>query len=382
MTQPTRRVWATIDLNGLRKNLAQVRSLCPESGIYPVIKANAYGHGMAQAARALAHSDTVIAGFATATLAEALELRQLDLNFPILLLNGFVNAGELRLCHEAGIEPVVHARYQVELLERQFNAAIPGDRRRLWLKYNSGMNRLGLKEEECLQAYRNLRKYAGTEFVFMSHLGYADDMSNPASRDYTGRQMRRFRALHDKLLAGQQAELECSMAASAGILTLPETHFQYVRPGVMLYGSSPLAKTSGEELGLMPVMTLSSRLIAVYQVKAGESIGYNATYTCDRDTRVGVVSVGYGDGYPRSAANGTPVLVKTAAGTTRTCLIGRVSMDMITIDLTGIDDAQINDEVVLWGTGLSADEVAGHTDTISYELFCKVTRRVDFDYIG
>ena len=148
----------------------------------------------------------------------------------------------------------------------------------------------------------------------------------------------------------------------------------------MLYGSSPLAQQTGEELGLYPVMTLSSRIIAINEVAAGEAIGYNATYICEKDTRVGTVSIGYGDGYPRSAVNGTPVLVKTETQVFRTQIIGRVSMDMITIDLSGIDDVQINDEVILWGEGLCADEVAKYANTISYELFCKVTKRVPFIY--
>jgi alanine racemase len=170
------------------------------------------------------------------------------------------------------------------------------------------------------------------------------------------------------------------MAASAGILGLPATHYDIVRPGIMLYGASPLTTATGEELGLLPVMTLYSRLIAINAVAAGASIGYGATYTCDRDTRVGVVAIGYADGYPRSAINGTAVLIQTQAGSVRTRLIGQVSMDMITVDISGVDSVQLGDEVVLWGVGLCADEVAKQAQTISYELFCKLTARVDFEY--
>ena len=381
MTALTRRAWATIDLNALRKNLAHVRALCPESKIVPVIKSNAYGHGMEQVARALQDSHTRIAAFAVSTIEEGLELNALKLDVPIVLLNGFVTAQELALCLEAGIEPVVHSPYQVTLLEDQFNNEIFGDKRKIWLKLNSGMNRLGMSLENCLESYANLHKFPGTEFVLMSHLGYADAMDNHASRDFTARQMQEINLAHEKMVASKKQEVELSVAASAGILTLPDTHFNYVRPGVMLYGSSPLAAETGEEIGLQPVMTLSSRLIAINRVAAGESIGYNATYVCARDTSVGVVSIGYGDGYPRSAVNGTPVLIKTASGVTRTQLIGRVSMDMITIDLTGIDDASIDDEVILWGAGLCADEVAQTAGSIAYELFCKVTQRVAFEYI-
>ena len=381
MTKPTKRAWTIINLNALRKNLALVRALCPESRIIPVIKSNAYGHGMEQAARALKDTDTRIATFAVATLEEALELKGLNLDVPILLLSGFVSAEELALCMENEIEPVIHSTYQVELLEKQWDLELPTNNRRLWLKHNSGMNRLGMTTESCLKAYAKLHEYPGTEFVLMSHLACAGDMENPDSQEITARQMDQFEQTYKSLIEAERVDLPRSIAASAGILTLPDTHLDYVRPGVMLYGSSPLAGSTGEEIGLQPVMTLSSRLIAINQVSAGEFIGYNASYVCDRDTLVGVVSIGYGDGYPRSAANGTPVLVKTQSGTNRTRLIGRVSMDTITVDLTEIPDACINNEVILWGDDLCADEVAHAAGTIAYELFCKVTQRVTFEYV-
>ena len=381
MTKSTKRAWTIINLNALRKNLALVRALCPESRIIPVIKSNAYGHGMEQAARALKDTDTRIATFAVATLEEALELKGLNLDVPILLLSGFVSAEELALCMENEIEPVIHSTYQVELLEKQWDLELPTDNRRLWLKHNSGMNRLGMTTESCLKAYAKLHEYPGTEFVLMSHLACAGDMENPDSQEITARQMDQFEQTYKSRIEAERVDLPRSMAASAGILTLPDTHLDYVRPGVMLYGSSPLAGSTGEEIGLQPVMTLSSRLIAINQVSAGEFIGYNASYVCDRDTLVGVVSIGYGDGYPRSAANGTPVLVKTQSGINRTRLIGRVSMDTITVDLTEIPDACINNEVILWGDDLCADEVAHAAGTIAYELFCKVTQRVTFEYV-
>ena len=381
MTKPTKRAWTIINLNALRKNLALVRALCPESRIIPVIKSNAYGHGMEQAARALKDTDTRIATFAVATLEEALELKGLNLDVPILLLSGFVSAEELALCMENEIEPVIHSTYQVELLEEQWDLELSTNKRRLWLKHNSGMNRLGMTTESCLKAYAKLHEYPGTEFVLMSHLACAGDMENPDSQEITARQMDQFEQTYKSLIEAERVDLPRSIAASAGILTLPDTHLDYVRPGVMLYGSSPLAGSTGEEIGLQPVMTLSSRLIAINQVSAGEFIGYNASYVCDRDTLVGVVSIGYGDGYPRSAANGTPVLVKTQSGINRTRLIGRVSMDTITVDLTEIPDACINNEVILWGDDLCADEVAHAAGTIAYELFCKVTQRVTFEYV-
>ncbi|MCG8413925.1 MAG: alanine racemase [Pseudomonadales bacterium] len=382
MTIASRRAWATIDLNALRKNLTRVRSLCPTSKIYPIIKANAYGHGMAEAAAAVKDSHTSIAGYGVATVDEAIRLRELDSELPILLLNGFMTAEELQECLQQRVEPVVHSDYQVQLIEELFTDEILGEHRKFWIKYNTGMNRLGMDRELSLESYLKLQAFPGTELVLMSHLACADDPDNSKFAEFTRQQLSELLSLRGELVASSHRDVPTSMAASAGILHWPDTHLDVVRPGVMLYGSSPMAHETGEELGLQAVMTLSSRIITIRTLQAGDSIGYGATYVCDRETKVGTVSIGYGDGYPRSAENGTPVIVKSATGNTRTRLIGRVSMDMITIDLTGIDDVQIDDEVVLWGKELCADEVARSTNTISYELFCKVTDRVPFNYIN
>ena len=380
MTSISRRAWATIDLSALKKNLAQVRAYSPGSKIYPVIKSNAYGHGMAEAAAALKASNTNISGLAVATVDEAIRLRQIEAELPILLLNGFMNEEELRECLARRIEAVVHADYQLGALEKVLAEEVLVDARKFWIKYNTGMNRLGLGKRQASEFYLRLQKCPNTELVLMSHLACADDPYSKEFASFTQQQLQYLTELRGELVTASKQDVECSMAASAGILQWPDTHLDYVRPGVMLYGSSPMAGKTGEELGLQPVMTLRSRLITIRDLKAGESIGYGATYVCDRDTRMGTVSFGYGDGYPRSAINGTPVLVQTASGSVRTRMIGRVSMDMITIDLTGIDDAQIDDEVTLWGEGLCADEVARSAGTISYELFCKVTPRVEVSY--
>lgn len=381
MDEPRKRVWATIDTQALQKNLARVRSLCPESKIIPVVKADAYGHGMEQIARAMIHSHTTIAAFAVATLAEALALHSLDLGNPILLLGGFADEQELGLCIGAGIEMVVHSPYQVTILQDRFESDVLAGVPRLWVKLNSGMNRLGFSADKCVEAYHTLRRFPEVELVLMSHLGCADDSLSATSIEFTSKQIAEFDKVKDKLAQESGKPVVCSMAASAGILGLPETHYDYVRPGVMLYGASPLSAETGEELGLLPVMTLHSRIIAINDVAAGDSIGYGATYVCDRETRVGVIAIGYADGYPRSATDGSAVLIKTPAGPLRTRLIGRASMDMITVDLTGMEDVQVGDEVVLWGVGLCADEVASQAGTISYELFCKLTSRVDFEYV-
>lgn len=381
MAESTQRAWATIDGNALKKNLGRVRALCPDSKIIPVIKANAYGHGMVEMARCLATDNHAAAGLAVATVDEALSLSELNTGLPILMLNGVRNAAELQQCLEKDIELVVHSAHQLALLEEQFGKEIIGGKRRLWLKLNSGMNRLGMSAEQVEQAYLSLHKFPDTEFVLMSHFAWADDPRSTAAMDFTAAQLAEIESTRGRLIEARSEDLPCSVSASAGIFSQPSAHYQYVRPGIMLYGSSPVNGETGDEAGLHPVMTLKARLMAINEVKAGQSIGYGATYTCDADTRVGVVSIGYGDGYPRSAANGTPVLVNTEAGPIRTRLIGRVSMDMITIDLTGIDSAKLEDEVVLWGEGLCADEVADCAGTIAYELFCQVTTRVPRIYL-
>ncbi len=381
MSLPTPRTWATIDLAALRFNFARVQQLCPGSSIMPVVKSNAYGHGMLPVAKALVESSTALQTFAVAALTEALALHAGGFNKTIMLLPGCINKDEVRICLEHNIEPAIHSAYQLsqycEVAEAEF-AAIS---KTVWVKFNTGMNRLGQPAAESIAAYRRLAALPNTTVIFMSHLGYADDMSAAPSKQFTDKQVAAFQQAK-ATLSQDYPTLLTSFAASAGILTRPDTHQGIVRPGVMLYGSSPLAKQSGLDLGLQPVMSLSSRLIAINDVAAGESIGYNATYVCEKPTRVGVVSVGYGDGYPRSANITTPVLVKTEAGMRRSHVIGRVSMDMITVDLTHLPQTQINSEVVLWGNGLGADEVAKTTGTIAYELFCQVTNRVLYSYIN
>ncbi|HAG72059.1 MAG TPA: alanine racemase [Gammaproteobacteria bacterium] len=379
MTAPTPRTWATIDLNALNYNFARVRELCPSANITPVIKSNGYGHGVAKIAKSLAASNTQFDCFIVATLQEALEVAGLGLGKSVVLLAGFIDESELRLCLDKKIQPVIHSAYQVEIAMALLVSEYQQCPKKFWVEFNSGMNRLGQRQEASIATYKKLAELANTDLVFMSHLAFADDMLLPASHDFTQQQISRF-AEAKNILHRDFVKLETSFAASAGILSLPETHHDTVRPGVMLYGSSPLTSENGLDVGLRPVMTLSSRLIAINEVKAGETLGYGASYTCRTDTRIGVVSVGYGDGYPRSASSETPVVVKTATGDFKSHVAGRVSMDMITIDLGG-SDAKINDEVVLWGKGLCADEVAKSVDTIAYELFCKVTDRVNYRYL-
>ena len=374
------RARATIDLRALKKNFSQVSAHCPESQIVPVIKANAYGHGVEKVALALNAMHRKCAALAVASMEEAIQLRTLGLSTPILLLSGFRDKAEMDLCLNNKIEPVIHSMYQVEEIDKYLQTEIPTGVGRVWVKFNSGMNRLGFDKEQALRVYEDLHKYPETEVVFMSHLASADDPESQSAVELTQRQIAEFVSLKQQIANSTQGPVQASLAASAGILSLPQTHHQFVRPGFMLYGGSPFTNRTAQEIGLLPVMTLRAKIIAINNVEAGGTIGYGATHRCRQSTRVGIVSIGYADGYPRSAKNGTPVLVNTKQGPRRAGLLGRVSMDTIAIDLTGLDTVKIADDAVLWGDGLSADEVAGYADTISYELFCKVTQRVEFVY--
>ena len=369
-----RRAWATIDLAALRHNLGRVREFSPDAGIVAVVKADAYGHGVAGCAAALRDAETGICGFAVATIDEARGLRNLQPDLPIQCLNGVRGRSELQDCAALGFQPVLHEEGQLRLL-RDFRSE-PGGRMTVWLKHNTGMNRLGLPAAVCLTAGQELSKRKDIDVRLMSHLAWADDLDDPGSAAFTREQLLAFKYLHRELSIELGAAPPSSLSASSGIVCLPDAHYDYVRPGIMLYGGSPLAGRKAPELGLQPVMTLRARLLAVRKVKAGEAVGYGAAWRFPRDTRVGVISIGYADGYPRSAVNGTPVLVRTGGGWKRCKLVGRVSMDMITVDLGELDDPGPGSEVILWGEGLDADEVAARAGTIPYELFTRVTARV------
>ena len=370
----SQRAWATIDLDALKHNLGRVRELCPDTGIIAVVKADAYGHGMAPCAAALGDAGAGICSFAVATMAEARRLRETGTGLPIQCLAGFRDSRELDDCASLALQPVLHEPGQLRLLR---DVAIPGDRPlTVWLKLNSGMNRLGLDAQDCLVAARELGKRDNVEVRLMSHFAWADELDDAGSAAFTQQQLLAFERLRSELAADSGAPPPCSMSSSAGIICLPDAHYEFVRPGIMLYGSSSLAGRSAQELGLRPVMTLRARLLAVREVKAGEAVGYGATWRFPRKTRMGVVAIGYADGYPRSAANGTPVLVESGGSFAPCKLVGRVSMDMITVDLGELDDVGPGSEVILWGEGLDADAVAAKAGTIAYELFTRVTARV------
>ena len=345
-----------MDQASLRHNLCAVRRFAPDSRVWAVIKADAYGHGMLQAADALGDAD----GFAVARVKEAVTLREAGVARPILVLEGANFADELAVAGQHQLELTVHHHSQIELLHHHESTSAL----RLWIKVDTGMHRLGLSPEAAGDALRQLHDMGRRVEVagLMTHLANADDPADPLSREQCGRLL--------ALCSG--LDLPLSIGNSAGLIATPEARTAWVRPGIMLYGASPLQGRSAASLGLRSVMTLKTHLIAVQQLRHGDRIGYGGTYCCPEDIPVGVAAIGYGDGYPRHARQGTPVLV---AGR-RVPLIGRVSMDMIHLDLRSAPAAVIGDEVVLWGDGLPADEIAEAAGTIAYDLFCAVTARV------
>lgn len=351
----SRNTTAQIDLAAIRHNLDVVRKLVGNSQVVCVVKADAYGHGLSRVCQALLKADVL----AVATTGEGFSCRQEGWEGRLLLLEGPSNAEEFDDAVAMSAEIVVHHPHQMQLLQQR-KAEIPGN---LWLKIDSGMHRLGFPIQDAEAVHAQLCQHKnGHEIILMSHFACADDPENP----FTEKQMRVFdSAVHS--LPGQ-----VSLANSAAILNFPQSHRDYVRPGIMLYGISPCPDRTAGEIGLQPAMTLGCDLIAINHVKQGETIGYGAGYTCQRDMVVGVAAIGYGDGYPRHARNGTPVLVNGQ----RTCLVGRVSMDMITVDLTDLSDVNVGDRVILWGRGLPLEEVAAWANCIPYELTCGVTARV------
>jgi alanine racemase len=352
---------ATIDTAALTANLAAARRSSGDARVMAVIKANAYGHGIVTTARALQEADA----FGVARMEEAAAIRDAGIRGRIVLLEGVFHREQVPLAARADAELVVHATEQIEILEQ----CDPDHRFRVWLKIDTGMNRLGFPPEAAVDVARRLAACDSVEqpLHLMTHLAKADEMTDPM----TTRQIASFDS------AVTELEGERSIANSAGVLGWPGCHRDWVRPGIMLYGISPFEDSSGPELALRPAMTLSSELIAVHGVRQGSSVGYGGIWTAPQDTLVGVAAIGYGDGYTRHLGNGTPVLVNGRPAS----LVGRISMDLITIDLQNAPDARVGDEVVLWGHGLPVERLARAAGTIPYELVCGVTQRVAINVV-
>ena len=349
----------SVDPDALRHNLAVARRAAPNSRVVAVIKANGYGHGALRVARALAGDAD---RFAVARMEEALVLREGGVTQPILLLSGALEPADVELAATHDLELEVHSAWQVELLER----SRPERPVVTWLKVDSGMHRVGVALGDAGALWQRLAEapaVAGAPRL-MTHFACADEPDNP----HTKAQIEAF----DAVTSGLDAER--SLANSGGVLNWPASHADWIRPGIMLYGGTARIGRLGPDLDLRPAMNLDTRLVAVYPRHKGDTVGYGAAGVCPDDMPVGVAAIGYADGYPRHARQGTPVLVNGR----RAALLGRVSMDMITIDLRAAPDAKPGDPVRLWGEGLPADEVAECCGTIAYELFCRVAPRVAY----
>ncbi|TAJ79403.1 MAG: alanine racemase [Gallionellaceae bacterium] len=351
-----RPIQAHIDLSALKNNLRVARRLT-SSRIMAVIKANAYGHGLPRIAKALEDAE----GIALLDIQDAIQLRDAGSRQTILLLEGFFVPEDMPLIAEYDFATVIHSTQQLDWLDAypRRNAL------HVWLKINSGMNRLGFVPQEIPAVMERLKSHrAVRDVILMTHFSHADEAEGVAA------QLERFNGLAAAYRAPR------SLANSAALLRYPATHGDWVRPGIMLYGASPFADVSAQQLGLQPVMTLTSEIISVREIRSGEYIGYAGLFRADCGMRIGTVACGYADGYPRHAPTGTPILVNGQ----RTRTLGRVSMDMIGVDLSDIAGARVGSRATLWGDGMPVEEVAHAAGTISYELLCALTARVPVRY--
>ncbi|MGD9508986.1 MAG: alanine racemase [Geminicoccaceae bacterium] len=346
---------AIIDLAALRHNLRAARARAGGARVAAIVKADAYGHGAARVLPALTEADML----GVACIEEALALREAGASHSILLMEGVFEADELPLCARLDFQIAVHEPGQLAMLE----AARLDRPLTVWLDLDTGMNRLGFRPDAADAAYARLRDCPAVgEVRLMTHFASADEPKDPATRA----QIERFAAAAGRL------GLARSFCNSAGVLAWPDAHAEWIRPGVMLYGISPMPGRTGPDEGLRPVMTLTTALIAVREVQPGEAVGYGGTWRAAAPSRIGIAALGYADGYPRHAPSGTPVLVAGRPSVT----VGRVSMDMLAVDLSDHPQAEVGTPVLLWGQGLPAERVAASAGTIAYELLCRLARRV------
>ena len=348
---------ARIDLGALRDNLMVARKLCPRSRIMAMVKADAYGHGLVPAAKALCAADA----FAVARLQEALTLRDAGVSQRILVLGTLLDPADLAACSTQNIDVTAHDALCVAAIA---SAARHGSLR-VWLKLDSGMHRLGLDPASFIAADRQLADTPGVrEVLHMTHFSSADDAASAA----TDRQIECFFACHQ-----HNPRAGASLANSAALISRPNTHADWVRPGILLYGGQP---SRTHDIAVRPAMTLVTRVLALRHLEAGEAVGYHRRWISPRSSRIATLGIGYGDGYPRHAANGTPICINGR----RVPLVGRVSMDSLTVDVTDCERIAVGDEAVLWGPELPAAQVAEHADTIDYALFTALSQRVTREY--
>lgn len=367
---------AIINSNALRHNIQLIKSFAPQCKVLAMVKANAYGQGLLPAAKTI---EDLVDGFGVARLKEGLEIQESGYAGRIVLVEGFFDRGELLKTLSRRFDTVVHCIEQLELLEavareqeaeqqksfwkRKTRIYFPVN---VWLKIDTGMHRLGIHPEQVELFYQRLKACSLVKSVnFVSHFSRADELDC----GYTEKQIATF-----EQATAPYNELR-SLAASSGILYWKQAHYDWIRPGIIMHGISP-HNTPITDLGFKPVMTLASSLIAVREHKAGEPVGYGGAWVSSQDTKLGVVAIGYGDGYPRNAPAGTPVFINGR----KVPIVGRVSMDMMTVDLGADSQDKVGDEVILWGEELLIEEVANAIGAISYELITKLTPRVIFEY--
>lgn len=355
---------ANIDLAAVQYNLQRVKQLAPNSRVMSVIKANAYGHGIIQISQALSASDAL----AVARLSEAIQLRDAGIRQDIVILEGVNTAIDLQLAADYSLSPVFHNALQIELV---ITISLNKPLEFCWLMVETGMHRLGISADQVDKALQDLTQSENISgsVGLMSHFANSDLINDPRNQQQ----------LDTLLHCAKPYSLPISMANSAAILSFEASHNDWVRPGLMLYGASPFADQSASDLGLKPAMKLSSELIAIDQLQAGDQVGYGGDWAADKPTRIGIVSIGYGDGYSRQLSNKGTVLINGKC----VVVVGRVSMDMIAIDLSMDTNAKVGDEVTLWGDDiLTVDQVAQQANTISYELLCQISERVTRQYHG
>jgi alanine racemase len=365
MSRPTK---AIIDLQALRDNFALAQSLAADSQTMPMVKANAYGHGMVEVAQALA---LVAPAFGVACIEEALELRDAGICQPILLLEGTFSADEVNTAALKGLWLMVENHPQKEAV---LNADI-AQPVNVWLGIDTGMHRLGFSPAEAQEVYQSLKesRNVSDQIVVASHFACAEDFDS----DFTDQQLATFGKTVQAFASDENNPLKTSLANSASILGRPDTHKDWNRPGYMIYGASPFDLAQENSDKLKPVMSLTSAVISVRSISAGEKVGYSGKWTAERPSTIATIGIGYGDGYPRTAPYGTPVLVNGVE-----CpLVGSVSMDMITVDVSDLDSVAIGDAVELWGNQLPVNKVAAHCGTLGYELLTRMPLRVPRIYI-
>ena len=366
MSRPT---VALIDRSALRANMALAQSLAPKTQIMPMVKANAYGHGMVQVAQALSEKAPA---FGVACIEEALELRKAGIEQPILLLEGTFSKDEIEVAAKSNFWLMIENEPQkAAVLEAKLEYPI-----HVWLGIDTGMHRLGFPPDQVQGIFSQLEHSSNicSTIVIASHFACADDLGSPK----TIQQQNTFKKCVASTVPDGGTDRQLSIANSAAILAWPDAHFDWQRPGYMLYGNSPFTTAQVNADMLTPAMTFKSAVISLRNIGPGESVGYTSNWTANRPSSIATITVGYGDGYPRHAPNGTPVLINNI----RCPLVGRVSMDMITVDVTDLESIKIGDEVTLWGPDLSVNEIAHHCGTIGYELLTRMPSRVPRTYIN